>query len=348
MRGMIYLLAASIALIGAGAESACAEDEGQKAYEAQLYKYHTASVTRLATTHETPGKVKKKLDNAIVSARERIDSFNPTMQEWRGMLEYVVLPDGNCLVTITSRSKHQRKSQIVDRKLSGGEKAMEKVFNWVAKKKGWGKVDLITYYKGTVEGRFPLADAVMAMPQRKRVVFSGLLDGVWEAEWMKRKSTIPVQFSQIRMDDEYYDSLEEIFGERIEKARKEVEKKPDSAKAHNALGNILKEAELYAEALEQYEKAVELHPDYGTPYKNLGVVHVLDGEFETGKEILVKSLSVEGEKKLSSDQKAEARFFLGMACFNLEQYEEATEFFKRSAKKDEYKEAAEDYLAQMP
>ncbi len=72
---------------------------------------------------------------------------------------------------------------------------------------------------------------------------------------------------------------QERYEESLQWARKAVELKSDCPLAHYNLANSLRECGRVADAISHYELAVKYRPDYAKAKWNLGICHVLLGQF---------------------------------------------------------------------
>ena len=70
---------------------------------------------------------------------------------------------------------------------------------------------------------------------------------------------------------------------------------PNYVKAHNNLGNIMKELGEFEKARNSYQKVIEIQPNHANAYYNLGLLFKLSGEFK--KTISFYQMAVKYEPK---------------------------------------------------
>ena len=63
------------------------------------------------------------------------------------------------------------------------------------------------------------------------------------------------------------------FNEVVNKYKKIVEIEPNNYKAHNNLGNALKELGKFKEATTSYRQAIKIQPDYSKAHFNLAIAY---------------------------------------------------------------------------
>ena len=82
------------------------------------------------------------------------------------------------------------------------------------------------------------------------------------------------------------------FNEVVNKYKKIVEIEPDNYKAHNNLGNALKELGKLEEAATSYRKAIKIKSNYTKAYFNLGNILNDFGKFKEAISILLLALKI--------------------------------------------------------
>ncbi|HKV38481.1 MAG TPA: tetratricopeptide repeat protein [Blastocatellia bacterium] len=78
-----------------------------------------------------------------------------------------------------------------------------------------------------------------------------------------------------------------------------VRKRPDNARAHNNLGELLAERGAVADALPEFEDAARLDPFYYDAQNNLGLALAQEGKLDEGKEHLLLALRVKPSEPLA-------------------------------------------------
>ena len=66
----------------------------------------------------------------------------------------------------------------------------------------------------------------------------------------------------------------------VQNYEKALSIKPDYAKAHYNLGNVLHELRKHQKAISCYEKAIQIQPNYANAHYNLGLIFKELGEFQ--------------------------------------------------------------------
>ena len=108
---------------------------------------------------------------------------------------------------------------------------------------------------------------------------------------------------------------------------------PDSADAHNNMGNALKDQGKLEEAIEAYNKALAIKPDYADAYNNMGNALKDQGKLEEAIEAYNKALAIKPDY-------AEAYNNMGNALKEQGKLEEAIEAYNKAlAIKPDYAEA---------
>ena len=82
------------------------------------------------------------------------------------------------------------------------------------------------------------------------------------------------------------------FNEVVNKYKKIVEIEPNNYKAHNNLGNALKELGKFKEATTSYRQAIKIQPDYSKAHFNLGNILNDFGKFKEAIPNLLLALKI--------------------------------------------------------
>ena len=101
--------------------------------------------------------------------------------------------------------------------------------------------------------------------------------------------------------------------------------KPDFAQAHSNLANILLESGKIEEAESSYRKALELKPDLTEAYRHITLIK----KFVSKDEQYLKMKELSLDKDISKDQLCHINFGLAKASEDLEDFEQAYEFYKQ-------------------
>lgn len=96
--------------------------------------------------------------------------------------------------------------------------------------------------------------------------------------------------------------LDLISSEKMDEAAKMLQKETDensSAVFNFTLANIYFQQEQFEQAVEEYEKAVNKYPKFRRAWRNLGLIHVMNGEFQKAIPALTRVLELGGSDILT-------------------------------------------------
>jgi predicted O-linked N-acetylglucosamine transferase (SPINDLY family) len=115
----------------------------------------------------------------------------------------------------------------------------------------------------------------------------------------------------------------ELFAEAMESYRRALDLKPGFAEAHNNLGNVHKDEGNLHQAIESYRRAAELKPAYAEAHYNLGITLEEQGSSERAALCLKRAIA------LSPDY-AEAHFRLGSLFADTDHREAALACYRKA------------------
>ena len=113
------------------------------------------------------------------------------------------------------------------------------------------------------------------------------------------------------------------FNEVVNKYRKIIEIEPNNCKAHNNLGNALKELGKLKEAATSYRQAIKIKPDYTKAHFNLGNILNVFGKYKEAIHILLLTLKI-------NPNYADAHNCLAISYKKLEKFEQAITHYKKA------------------
>ena len=113
------------------------------------------------------------------------------------------------------------------------------------------------------------------------------------------------------------------FNEVVNKYKKIVEIEPNNYKAHNNLGNALKELGKLKEAATSYRQAIKIKPDYTKAHFNLGNILNDFGKYKEAIRILLLALKI-------NPNYADAHNCLAISYKKLEKFEQAITHYKKA------------------
>jgi tetratricopeptide (TPR) repeat protein len=105
---------------------------------------------------------------------------------------------------------------------------------------------------------------------------------------------------------------------------KAIKLNPNSAPAHNNIGNIYKAKGLHKDALESFEKAIRLKPDYPDALVNRGIIRIKLGHAEQAISDFASAIKI-------SPKSCDAYTGLGMALKKLDRLPEALDALEKAA-----------------
>jgi TolB-like protein/Tfp pilus assembly protein PilF len=101
-----------------------------------------------------------------------------------------------------------------------------------------------------------------------------------------------------------------------------IASQPSYASAHNAYGNFLFSLGRAKDAVASYERTTELTPDNPDAFNNLGIAHMLTGDFEQASRALARSLAIE-PRRSGYGNSGSVEYYLG-------RYGPAQDMFRKS------------------
>ena len=113
------------------------------------------------------------------------------------------------------------------------------------------------------------------------------------------------------------------FNEVVNKYRKIIEFEPNNCKAHNNLGNALKELGKLEEAIASYQQAIKIEPNYTKAYFNLGNILNDLSKFKEAISSLLLALKINPNYK-------EAHNCLAISYKKLGKFEKAITHYKKA------------------
>lgn len=116
----------------------------------------------------------------------------------------------------------------------------------------------------------------------------------------------------------------ERYEEAIKALHEAIRIKPDLAEVHYELGGVYFKQGSFAVAVSAYQQAIRLKPDYPDAYFDMGSAYTNLEQWNDAVESFTEAA------RLKPDMSGAARFYIGQACFQLQDYDGAIAAFQKS------------------